>query len=202
MKLIVITQPTFFIEEDKIITALFEEGLDILHLRKPETPAMFSERLLTLIPHKYHSRIVTHEHFYLKEEFGLMGIHLNARNGNEPHDYSGHVSCSCHSIEEVKKKKHFYDYVFMAPVYDSISKINYPSAFTPEEIRTARKEHIIDSSVIALGGITSENILEIKDFGFGGAAVLGDLWSKFDLRKDDNYLALIDHFRLLKSMIE
>ena len=44
MKLIVVTAPTFFVEEDKIITALFEEGLDILHLRKPETPAMYSER--------------------------------------------------------------------------------------------------------------------------------------------------------------
>ena len=63
MKLIVVTTPTFFVEEDKIITALFEEGLDILHLRKPETPAMYSERLLTLIPEKYHRRIVTHEHF-------------------------------------------------------------------------------------------------------------------------------------------
>lgn len=50
MKLIVVTAPPYFVEEDKIITALFEEGLDILHLRKPETPAMYSERLLTLIP--------------------------------------------------------------------------------------------------------------------------------------------------------
>ena len=107
MKLIVITKPTFFIEEDKIITALFEEGLDILHLRKPETAAMYSERLLTLIPEKYHRYIVTHEHFYLKEEFGLMGIHLNARNSQEPKGFSGHVSCSCHSIEEVKAKKRY-----------------------------------------------------------------------------------------------
>ena len=83
---------------DRIITALFEEGLDVLHLRKPETPAMYSERLLTLIPDKYHRRIVTHEHFYLKEEFNLMGIHLNARNPKEPHDYYGHISCSCHSV--------------------------------------------------------------------------------------------------------
>ena len=56
MKLIVVTTPTFFVEEDKIITALFEEGLDILHLRKPETPAMYSERLLTLIPEKCRTR--------------------------------------------------------------------------------------------------------------------------------------------------
>lgn len=31
---------------------------------------------------------------------------------------------------------------------------------------------------MALGGITTDNILEIKDFGFGGAVVLGDLWNK------------------------
>ena len=29
MKLIVVTTPTFFVEEDKIITALFEEGLQL-----------------------------------------------------------------------------------------------------------------------------------------------------------------------------
>ena len=34
MKLIVVTTPTFFVEEDKIITALFEEGLDILASQK------------------------------------------------------------------------------------------------------------------------------------------------------------------------
>ena len=170
MKLIVVTAPTFFVEEDKIITALFEEGLDILHLRKPETPAMYSERLLTLIPEKYHRRIVTHEHFYLKEEFDLMGIHLNTRNPHEPHDYSEHVIYPCHSVEEVKSKKHFYDYVFMSPVYDCISKEGILSGYTPEELRAAGKERIIDTKVMALGGITPDNILEIKDFGFGGSS--------------------------------
>lgn len=202
MKLIVVTTPTFFVEEDKIITTLFEEGLDILHLRKPETSAIYAERLLTLIPEKYHRRIVTHEHFYLKEEFNLMGIHLNARNPKEPHDYSGHVSCSCHSVEEVKNKKHFYDYVFMSPIYDSISKENYQSAYTAEELRMAAKEKVIDYKVMALGGITAENITEIKDFGFGGGVILGDLWNKFDACNDQDYWGLIEHFRKLKQIVD
>lgn len=202
MKLIVVTTPTFFVEEDKIITALFEEGLDILHLRKPETPAMFSERLLTLIPERYHRRIVTHEHFYLKEEFCLMGIHLNSRNPTSPEDYEGHISCSCHSIEEVKNKKHFYDYVFMSPIYDSISKSGYHSTYTAEELRQARKAKIIDSKVIALGGVSADNLLEIKDFGFGGAAVLGDLWNKFDACSDQDFSAIIQHFKELKKLTE
>ena len=202
MKLIVITEPTFFVEEDKIITALFEEGLDILHIRKPETAAMYLERLLTLIPVKYHKNIVTHEHFYLKEEFNLMGIHLNARNPQEPFEYSGHISCSCHSIKEVKEEKDSYDYVFMSPIFDSISKVGYNSAYTPEELRQAAKDGIIDKNVMALGGINPDNILQIKDYGFGGAVILGDLWNKFDACNDQNYRTVIEHFKKLKEMAD
>ena len=202
MKLIVVTAPTFFVEEDKIITALFEEGLDILHLRKPETPAMYSERLLTLIPQKYHKRIITHEHFYLQEEFSLMGIHLNTRNPKEPHDYSGHISCTCHSLDEVRNKKHFYDYLFLSPIYNCITKTGVTSGFTAEELRQAEKSKIIDSKVMALGGITSDNILEIKDYGFGGAVIIGDLWNKFNACTDRDYLEVIRHFKKLKEMAD
>ena len=194
MKLIVVTAPTFFVEEDKIITALFEEGLDILHLRKPETPAMYSERLLTLIPEKYHKRIITHEHFYLQEEFSLMGIHLNTRNSKEPHDYSGHISCTCHSLDEVQNKKHFYDYLFLSPIYNCITKSGVTSGFTAEELRQAGKSKVIDSRVMALGGITPDNILEIKDYGFGGAVVMGDLWNKFNACKIGSVILLIEAF--------
>lgn len=202
MKLIVVTAPTFFVEEDKIITALFEEGLDILHLRKPETPAMYSERLLTLIPQKYHKRIITHEHFYLQEEFSLMGLHLNTRNPKEPHDYSGHISCTCHSLDEVRNKKHFYDYLFLSPIYNCITKTGVTSGFTAEELRQAEKSKIIDSKVMALGGITSDNILEIKDYGFGGAVIMGDLWNKFNACTDRDYLEVIRHFKKLKEMAD
>ena len=126
MKLIAITTPTFFVEEDQIITALFEEGLDILHLRKPETAPMYSERLLTLIPAKYHKRIVVHDHFYLQEEFGLMGVHLSERNPNEPHDFSGHLTTSCTSLEELRSKKRYYDYTILYPVFDGISPSAMP----------------------------------------------------------------------------
>ena len=200
MKLILITTPTYFVEEDKIITALFEEGLDTLHLRKPDTAPMFAERLLTLIPEQYHKRIVVHGHFYLKDEYKLKGIHLNGRNPNPPENYKGHISCSCHSVEEVKNRKHFYDYVFMSPIYDSISKVNYYSTYTAEELREAQKAKIIDSKVMALGGINEENLLEIKDFGFGGAVILGDLWNKFDACSDRDYLAVIKHFKKLKKL--
>lgn len=202
MKLILITPPTYFVEENKIITDLFEEGLDILHLRKPDTAPMFAERLLTLIPEHYHKRIVVHGHFYLKEEYRLKGIHLNSRNPNLPEGYKGHISCSCHSLEEVKNRKKQCDYVFLSPVFDSISKKNYHANYTPEEIRKAHKAGIIDKKVIALGGIDVNNIAEVKNYGFGGAAILGALWDRFDARSDRDYKQLIEHFKKLKKLAD
>lgn len=202
MKLILITPPTYFVEENKIITDLFEEGLDILHLRKPDTAPMYAERLLTLIPEHYHKRIVVHGHFYLKEEYRLKGIHLNSRNPNLPEGYKGHVSCSCHSLEEVKSRKKECDYVFLSPVFDSISKKNYHANYTPEEIRKAHKAGIIDKKVIALGGIDVDNIAEVKNYGFGGAAILGALWDRFDARSDRDYKQLIEHFKKLKKLAD
>lgn len=201
MKLIVVTAPTFFVEEDQIITALFEEGLDILHLRKPETPAMYSERLLTLIPSRYHRRIVTHEHFYLQEEFNLMGIHLNSRNPSQPHDYSEHISCTCHSIQEIQHKKNYYDYMFLGPIFAGHSQ-ETDNILKPEELREARKQRIIDSKVMAIGGISLDNILEIKDYGFGGAVITSALWDKFNACTDQNYCAIIDYFKRLKEMAD
>ena len=37
------TKPTFFVEEDKILANLFEEGLENLHLYKPGASPMYSE---------------------------------------------------------------------------------------------------------------------------------------------------------------
>ena len=202
MKLTVITTPNYFVEEDKIITALFDEGMDVLHLRKPDTPPVYAERLLTLIPEKYRRRIVVHDHFYLKDEYGLKGIHLSHRNPLVPDNYSGHVSASCHTLDEVTADKKICDYVFLSPVFDSISKEGYRAAFTAEEIREAAAKGIIDKKVIALGGVNADNILRVKDFGFGGAAVLGDLWNRFDPASDYNYQPLIAHFRKLKALAD
>lgn len=202
MKLIVITTPTFFTEEHEILNALFEEGLEYLHLRKPHTEPILSERLLSLIPEQYHKRIITHDHFYLKEEFNLLGIHLNHRNSEIPDKYSGHISCSCHSIDDIKRRKGLCSYVFLSPIFDSISKSGYHSAYSDTELLRASKDGIIDRKVMALGGISLNNIQHAKDLGFGGAAVLGDLWNRFDPYASATYKDLISHFKKLKKAAE
>ncbi len=202
MKLILLTPPTFFVEEHIIVNTLFEEGLDILHIRKPNSEPIFCERLLKLIDKKWHKRIVTHDHFYLKQEFGLMGIHLNQRNPVAPKNYKGHLSRTCHSLEEVAESKKKYNYLFLSPVFDSISKESHQSPFTPTELEEANAKGVIDKKVIAVGGITANNIGLAQKLGFGGAAVLGDIWTRFNYHSSSSFDELISHFRILRSLSE
>ena len=172
MKLITITQPAFFEGEAEAITSLFEAGLEILHLRKPGASYEDMEQLLNRLPPEYLKRIVTHEHFQLASFRNLKGIHLNGRNPTAPAGFTGHISRSCHSLEEVTKYKATCDYVFLSPIYDSISKEGYPSAYTTDSLQKARQAGIIDAKVMALGGVTAAHFPEISSLGFGGAVLL------------------------------
>ena len=87
MKLIIMTKSTFFVEEDKILVTLFEEGMDNLHLYKPLTSPVYSERLLSLIPEDFYNKITVHDHFYLKEEYRLNGIHIDTPTLTPPLNY-------------------------------------------------------------------------------------------------------------------
>ena len=202
MKLILITPPTYFVEEDKIITALFEEGLDILHLRKPNTAPIFAERLLSLIPEQYHKRIVVHGHFYLKDEYRLKGVHLSERNPNISDSFKGHISRSCHSLEEIKIHKRNCDYILFSPDFDHTDQKSFDANYTPEELRKAHKAGIIDKKVIALGGINMDNVRKVKDYGFGGVAIMGDIWNQFNTCTDCDYTQLIEHFKKLKKLVD
>ena len=177
MHLIVITEPQFVSNEATIIAQLLYWGVDLMHLRKPESSADDLAKLIEAIPTVYHNRLVLHDHFDLATHFTLHGLHLNRRNSVLPPNHKGTVSQSCHTLDEVKACKTKYDYVFLSPVFNSISKLGYTSAFTPKALSEAKKQGLIDQKVVALGGITAANIDKTKYYGFGGVALLGDIWS-------------------------
>lgn len=199
MKLILLTNPEFFVEEDKIITTLFEEGLDQLHLRKPGAEPVYCERLLTLIPQEFHSRIITQEHFYLYDEFGLMGIHLSERNNQLPRNYRGLVTRTCYSLQEATATKSSSAYVCLDRTLDGISDPERRALYTPDMLREAARQGIVDRKVMAMGGVTLENIPMLKEMGFGGVMVRGDLWNRFDIHSGADFKPLILHFRSLRK---
>ncbi|MBO7198470.1 MAG: thiamine phosphate synthase [Alistipes sp.] len=177
MKLIAITQPFAIDREDVIIRHLLANGFDIVHLRKPDAEIDYCRTLLEQLTPAERSRIVVHDYAPLYEEYALRGIHLNRNFTVYPTDYSGTRSRSCHTFEEVARYKDECDYIFLSPIFDSISKQGYLSKFNHEELLRASREGIIDTRVIALGGVTPERIEYLKSLHFGGAAMMGAIYN-------------------------
>lgn len=178
-----ITPNTSFFEHNLACTppnlasaTLNHTSIDLIHIRKPDCEISELEDLIQAIPNQYRYRLVLHDHHELAIKYHLFGVHLNSRNPQPPKGWQGSVSKSCHSLEEVKEWKEKCNYVSLSPIFDSISKKGYQSAFTSEEIMKARRSGIIDEKVLALGGVTFERLAEVKELGFGGGMILGDAW--------------------------
>lgn len=201
MKLVIMTKSTFFVEEDKIITALFEEGMDDLHLYKPGAEPIFSERLLTLLPEEYYKKITVHDHFYLKSEYGLAGINIDNPEADIPAGYKGNFTRTCNAIGQLKDAKRKAKYVFLDYIFDGITIPEQKAAFTPDELKEASRKGLIDKHVYALGGVTLDNIAMARDLGFGGVAVRGDLWNRFDIYNEQDYKKLMTHFEKLRKAV-
>ena len=195
------TKPTFFVEEDKILANLFEEGLENLHLYKPGASPMYSERLLTLLGEGCHSNITVHGHFYLKEEYRLKGIHIDDAHTEPPSGYKGNVSRTCHLIEELKEAKKKANYVFLHSIFDSQTNVDEKASFTMAQLEEAAKNGLIDKKVYALGGMNLDTIKAVKDLGFGGIVICGDLWNRFNIHNEIDYKALLNHFEKLRKTI-
>jgi thiamine-phosphate pyrophosphorylase len=172
-----------------LLPPLFEAGLQTLHLRCQIWDTARFSGLLKEIPASYHSRIIVHNHYELAREYQLKGIHFTEKSKQSipsidfAKEYPGlQLSASFHSLAELKENTFAFEYVFLSPIFNSISKSGYCSAFQPWELVTFLQEYhkIKATKVIALGGIQSSNILDIHKIGFDGAALYGTLWESPD----------------------
>jgi len=179
-KLIVVTPEKDIAEEPALIKALFEAGLTILHVRKPDFSSQELISLFKAIPQEFHPKIVIHNNYELLNNFNLKGAHLPEKNrkGGDISWIKNIVSTSFHRLEDIRAEKINFEYVFFSPVFQSISKKGYgPSV----EIKVLNeflhtKGTQIPFPIVALGGITDKTILQAKDMGFNGAACIGYIW--------------------------
>lgn len=201
MKIIVMTKPSFFVEEDKIINVLFEEGLDNLQLYKPGTSPVYSERLLSLLPESYYSKITVHENYYLKKEYGLAGIHIGNTTDDIPAGYKGHVTRTCKEISSITNAKNKSDDILLRNVFDCITEKNDKASFSYKELVKASSQGLIDRKVYAAGGMNIDNIQYAKELGFGGVVICGDLWNRFNIHQGKDFKEIISHFKRLRKAI-
>jgi thiamine-phosphate pyrophosphorylase len=196
MKLIVVTPPDFFEDECNHINRMFEQGLPILHLRKPGFNNNAMSGYLDKIASKYHTRIVIHSCYELINDFNLRGLHITGANIEDKKRVIGQyksreglsVSASYHELKDLNNYNPGIDYVFLSPLFDSISKKNYTAQFNHAELKDALKKTKMD--VIALGGLKLENVHKVKELGFKGMAFLGAVWDTTDPVK--SYLVIQD----------
>ncbi len=149
-----ISSPENFAGEHEILEQMFEIDLQILYARKPQMPEPLLERWMLGIDIKWHGNILP---------------------------WQG----SAHSFGELEKMD--ADICLLSPVFDSISKFGYKAGFNKQELKDGiaawksfQKEENRTQKLFALGGVEAENIAELAELGFDGAAVLGAVWHNPD----------------------
>lgn len=177
--MIVISNPTEIANEHQIIQALFEEGLELLHIRKPNASEEALRFYIAGIDSKYHSKLVLHQQYNLVAEFQLERLHFTekvrqtiADTFQKPVPF---LSTSVHTIADFNNLSERYDYAFISPIYPSISKSDYKPVQNLLEQTKERTNW--KTKWIALGGISAENIAATLTRGFDDVALLGTIWN-------------------------
>lgn len=195
MKPIVICYPTKLENEIEAINALFDAGLQILHVRKPAYSEAEMSAFINSIDAKYHNRIAVHSHLAMVEPRGLRGVHFTSYNRHLIDDYSNITlpkSISVHSMSELINLSEAFSYALLSPVFESISKEGYGPAIDQSILKNyLEKNHEVP--VLALGGIDHKNVDVAKELGFDGVALHGHLWAQFE--KDGDVSGVVERFK-------
>lgn len=180
MQLTVIAYPKAVEGEATFITRLIQEGLSTFHVRKPEWSEAEYKEFLELFPEAILNHFIIHEHHKLIHEFPLKGLHFKSDQKVEvPANGQFFLSQSFHSLEALENPNPQLDRILLSPIFDSISKPGYEKAFEPEVLQKNLQNFQGQPEILALGGITADRLATVHQWGFDGAAVLGDLWEPF-----------------------
>ena len=150
--------------------------MSIFHLRKPESSSQELVLLLQEINPIYYSKIALHSHHYMAKSFGINRLHYTEASRKQLTEMDlqekkaeNIFSTSVHSMTDYENLLNHFEYTFLSPVFDSISKPGYQAQSFDLSKKTETK-------LIALGGINETNCSKAFDMGFDGIALLGSIW--------------------------
>jgi len=177
MKKIVLTYHSFIEGEVECIKDLIQSGLYAVHIRKPQATYDQLENFICQFNSYERSFFVMCTHRSLVDKYALKGMHYSSKENLPTQRADWYTySTSCHTLEEVKSISNEVDYVFLSPIFDSISKPGYTCSWdNKDQISQVLGSHK-GADVIALGGVCDDNIEEIKSLHFDGYAMLGAVW--------------------------
>ncbi|MDW9382042.1 thiamine phosphate synthase [Chryseobacterium sp. JV558] len=176
--ILVITPELMVPNETNIINQMFQEGLDLLHIRKPWISRNEMIEFITQIDEAFYPKLVLHTHFDLGKEYHISRLHFREADRAEERCKSfaeeNTMSTSVHDITTYNTLEKEWDYAFISPFFPSISKKGYGMDSTiKEEIQQRNNPNV---KLIALGGIHQDNIQEVFKSDVDGVALLGVIW--------------------------
>ncbi len=180
MKVFVVSKETFFPGEGNCINGMFNAGLNVFHLRKPYASLNEHRQLLMEIDKPFHSRIALHQfHEELAPEFCINRLHFKEQKRIVSNSFEldllkekgFSLSTSVHDPLDLDGLSSAFKYCFLGPMFDSLSKKNYPG-------RGFSLNNRYPFEVLAIGGITPYKIDTVIESGFDGIALSGYLWNE------------------------
>lgn len=191
MKLVVFSTSDRSLSEAKEVTQMFEEGLKAFHIKKSGFERHEMEEYIKVIPSQYHKYIFLHSNHKLRKTFKLGGLHLSRTHLRKRYNTSWKMfklrkltrglafTRTFSKLSSLSSEKRRYDYVFLRPIYDGISKLGHSGNFGNRSLK--KYISMSKSPVYALGGVTADKFEECKENGFEGVGVLGYVWNNPDM---------------------
>lgn len=195
MRLIAISAPEYFGGEASIVNELFERGLPLLHVNKPDSSEEEMGVFLQQIRSTFHDRITVHGHYALAQRLGMGGIHLLEPNDLAPAGWHGRLSTTCHAVVEATWRAKMMDYVFLGPVYGPQPDASKPDALTRGRLIEAGANGLLANHIVAVGGVSPERIGDLRNLGFRACAVCSALW------RDRSFDAVLDNYAKLVEVL-
>lgn len=161
--------------------AMLSAGADILQWRCKDavTRARFDElQAIADLCHKRGAQFVINDRADLAMMLGVT-LHvgqtdLPARIAREMIGAHGTLGLSTHNAEQVIEADSLpVDYVAFGPVFPTVSKANPDPVVGLGRLREIRR--LTAKPLVAIGGITRENVLAVLDAGADSVAVISDL---------------------------
>lgn len=175
--IIVITPEEIIENETELINELFQEGLDLLHIRKTFINSEDMIDFIQRINSEFHHQLVLHSHYDLAENFTISRFHfreIDRQNDLYKSFVDKTISTSVHDIEIFNELNEDWEYSFISPVFPSISKKGYgENSMILNDIKKRDNPNV---KLMALGGINEKNIHKVFENGVDGVALLGAIW--------------------------
>ncbi len=190
--------------EIAIVEAMLLDGLESFHIRKPHYTTNDYITYISKISPKLRHRVVLHSRHMLSNKYGCKGVHVSRK-----HRRAGfrtklrlfklrffnkkiHISASLQNLEAIESKIKNYDYIFLSPLYDSMSPDARIKKFNSSKLRKFLRQ--TRSRVFAHGGISEDKFPQLKKLGFSGVVFQSVIW--------DSPEPLQQYFKLKESLEE